>query len=105
MKVQVFKLRARGKQLPREELQNVAPLEGDLAMVKYQSHTRLYTYAKVTIQHRGGLIDVLCDLYEPKLIGIEGDFMLLDGLEQDKQTGEMHFQRKQPANPSVIGCG
>lgn len=92
MRVQVFKLRARGKHLSKDELRQCSPLEGDLELVKYQSDSRLYSYAKVCIQHGGGRIDVLCHLYEPKLVSIEGDSLLFDGVEKDL-SGEMFFQQ------------
>lgn len=93
MHVRLIKLRSRGKKLPAEVLRSVAYLEGNLELVMYQTNTRSYSYAKVTKQYSGGRIDNLCDLYEPKLISIDGDCLLFDGVEEDKQSGEVHFQQ------------
>ena len=93
MHVRLIKLRSRGKKLSPEHLRSVDHLEGNLELIKYQTGTRSYSYAKVTRQFSGGLIESLCDLYEPKLIKIEGDSMLFDGVEKDHQSGEVFFQQ------------
>lgn len=92
MKVHVFKLRARGKKIPNEELKHASSLEGDLEVIKYQTNTRTYNYARVWVRYGGGRTEELCHLYEPKLVSIEGDSMLFDGVEKEK-TGEMFFQQ------------
>lgn len=93
MHVHIRKLRSRGKKLPPEELHVATQVEGDLEIIKYQTNTRAYTYAKVLQQTTGGMVHEVCHLYEPKLISIDGDSMLLDGVEKDVRSGEMFFQQ------------
>jgi len=66
-------LKGRGKKLALEEFSSPVLLEGNLEVIKYQTGTRSYSYAKLYKQHGGGLPEELCHLHEPKLIKIEGD--------------------------------
>jgi len=93
MRVYLIKLRSRGKKLPPEDFNSPVMLEGNLEVTKYQTNTRSYSYAKLLRQHSGGMVDEICHLYEPKLIRIEGDSMLFDGVEKDRKTGEIFFQQ------------
>lgn len=93
MNVRLVKLRSRGKKLSPEVLSVPVLLEGNLEIIKYQTSTRSYSYAKLTTQQSGGLITELCHLYEPKLIRIEGDSLLFDGVEKEQKSGEMFFQQ------------
>lgn len=93
MQVHILKLRSRGKKLSPEELRVAHRVEGHLEIIKYQTNTRAYSYATVQQQASGGMVHEVCHLYEPKLISIEGDSMLFDGVEKDSNNGEMFFQQ------------
>jgi hypothetical protein len=87
MNVRLIKRRSRRKKLPADKLRSVAQIEGDLEMIKYQTNTRSYSYAKMIRQYSRGLVEEVCHLYEPRLISIEGDSMLFDGVERINRQG------------------
>ena len=78
----VTKLREFGKKLPKDKLKK--PLEGDLELIHYKTTGRDYCCATLSALNPIGMLEILSQLYEPKLMGLKDNTMLLEGYEKDK---------------------
>jgi len=83
MLLKVTKFRERGRKLPRSELANQRPLEGNLRSCEIGSSRGSYRRADLLDMKSGGLSETLATLFEPELIQVIDDGMLLRGIEND----------------------
>lgn len=80
MQVRVIKLRENGKRLSKDSLK--PPLDGSLELINYRTAGRGYALASLTNFTEHGKLETLARLYEPKLTGLQGNTIRLEGLEK-----------------------
>ena len=101
MLLKVTKFRERGRKLPRSELANRRPLEGDLRSCQIASAKGFHRRADLVQLLRGGLTETIATLFEPELIQVLGNGMLLRGIERDGERAYLQEWRcelvRQPA--------
>lgn len=88
MNVQVVKLKENGKRLQKEHPPE--PLSGDLELVNYQNAGRGYACLTLTQTFDTGMRQIAGHLLEPRLVGLSGGCMLLEGFERGTQGQAFH---------------
>ena len=90
MKVRITAFRHNGKRLTDAEIANQGPLEGELISAQVADKRGFYRRADLQAPKGSGLTDTLATLFEPELMQIGENMLLLRGIE--KRAGRAYLQ-------------